>query len=140
MTRLLVGTLLVAASVLGKPGPDTATRATIVDPACNVAVRMEPRACPSPVVCDVALELPSPGYDLSKPVVQLDRERKRIRIELRATPKPGDRMWPAVMTPAKTTATLGVLRKGRYVVEIHYAVGKDRPLRVHHAFLLDAVR
>lgn len=138
--RVLAATLLFAAAVTGRPGPDTATRAMVVAPACRVAVRMEPRACPPPVLIDVTLDLPSPGYDLSKQAVHLDRERKRIRVDLRATPKPGDAMWPAVMTPAKTTAMLGVLEKGRYVVEIHYAVGKDRPLRPHHVFLLDAQR
>ena len=31
----------------------------VFDPGCKVAVRMEPRACPPPVLCDVTIELPS---------------------------------------------------------------------------------
>ena len=42
------------------------------------------------------------------------------------------------MTPMTTTAAIGPLTKGRYVVEIHYAAGVGRPLRPHHVFLLDA--
>ena len=130
---------LLAAVVLGRAGPDTAGNAMLVAPGCKVAVRVNKRACPPPVLCDLTIDLPSPGYDLSKPAVQIDAKQKRIRIDLRATMKPGDAAWPQVMTPTKTTASLGVLKKGRYVVEVRYAVGKDSPLQPHHVFLIDAV-
>lgn len=138
--RTLAVITLFAVTALGRAGPDTATKVRVVEPACKVAVRMEPRACPPFALCDLTIELPSPGYDLSKPAVQVDRANQRIRIELRATPKPGDGIWPAVMTPARTTATIGHLNQGRYVAEIHYAVGENSPLRPHRVFLLDALR
>ena len=130
---------LFAVTALGRAGPNTAMRVSLVEPGAKVAVRMEQRACPPLAMCDITIELPSPGYDLAKPKATVDHKTKRIRIELRATPKPGGGAWPAVMTPMKTTATIGPLNRGRYVVEIHYACGVGVPLRPHHVFLLDAL-
>ena len=137
--RTLAALTLIAVAALGRAGPNTAMQVGLVDPGCKIAVRMEQRACPPAAMCDLTLDLPSPGHDLAKPKVTVDRESKRIRIELRATPKSGDGIWPAVMTPTKTTAAIGSLSKGRYVVEVHYAAGVGVPLRPHHVFLLDAV-
>jgi hypothetical protein len=134
-----IALLAVLAVTALDAGPNTAMKVAVVDPGCEIAVRMEQRACPPMVLCDITVDLPSPGYDLLKPKATVDHKAKRIRIEMRATPKPGGGAWPAVMTPTKTTAAIGPLAKGRYVVEIHYAVGAGTPLRPHHVFLLDAL-
>lgn len=136
--RVLALLALLATPLLGRAGPDTASRVALLDTGCSMALRVEPRACPPPVIAELTIDLPSPGHEPGTPTVDVDHEARRIRIGVRALPKPGDGMWPAVMTPATVSVAVGTLETGRWIVEVHYAVGGDRPLQPHAVFLLDA--
>ena len=96
---------------------------------------MAPGLCPEPVLCDIGYQLPNPGCTLLEPVVKIDGKAQRIRIELRLHQKPG--AWPCVIVPTTKKVELGVLDKGRYIVEVYLSAGKKQPARALHVFLLD---
>lgn len=124
--------LLLALSLLlvARAGPDTATKAHVVPPACKVEVRMSPRACPPQLEIVIQHELPNPGYSVKKTSATVDAKARRIRVVLELQRKPG--LWPQVTVPTKTTVDVGALAKGYYVVEV---ISDDVPM---HAFLLEA--
>jgi hypothetical protein len=135
-TTLLV-LLIPAVMVFGRAGPNTATQVALVSKECKLSVKMGMRRCPSPVEVNATVQLPSPGYDLTVVKRTVDRETRRVRIELRATPKPGDNDWPQVMTPVTAKIDLGVLRKGRYALEVHYQIGAQGKSKLIHATVLE---
>jgi len=136
--RIPIAILLILAPLLCRAAPDPVRHATVYDDGWRAAVRVDDQAGPPQVICDLGFDLPSPGYDVQKPVVTFDREAMRIRIDVRILPKPGDGAWPAVMTPAKASAPLGELDPGRWVVEASCATGVNAPLRRCYVFLLEA--
>ncbi|MHC4408162.1 MAG: hypothetical protein ACYS0F_04055 [Planctomycetota bacterium] len=115
--------------IFARPGPDTARRAFVAEPQCKVKLSMNAKRCPESIVCEIAHDLPDPGHSIKKSKATVDRKAKRIRIDLEMHRKPG--AWPQVIVPIKTTVDLGVLRKGRYVVEVH------RNARLLHVFVLE---
>ena len=129
----------IAASNLAeaKPGPNTALRASLVEGECTVKVKSGDPECPPGFMLAVTVQLPSPGYDLKLEKKVFDREKRRIRIELRSVPKPGDKSWPQVIVPGTAEIPLGSIRKGRYLVEVHYAWGQQGKSSLIHATVLE---
>lgn len=118
MPRFLALALLASATVLARPGPDTALA---VEPAPRlvhaVEVRETPR-CPPTFALTLRLSMPTPGWELG--LDSLEGPDAEGRFVLRVTGTPPEGLVAQVVTPTPVQAELPTLRKGRYLVDVRF--------------------
>ena len=125
--RPLMILALVAALAAAKAGPDTAVALKPLDPMFRVRV-VEQKSCPPMFDVELTADLPDPGWTLAVDrVSDPDASGRRI-VELTATRAEG--AFLQVVTPRTATVSLGSMRKGAYLLDVHLRRGPNPYERV----------
>jgi hypothetical protein len=123
-----LATLAVLVTLAGaKPGPDTALTLTPVDPTFRVRVVERP-SCPPSFEIELTADMPDPGWSLAVDRVSDPDETGRRIVEITATRAEG--AFAQVITPRTAKLSLGILRKGVYLIDVHLRKGAGKHERV----------
>ena len=129
--RYLAPLLVFVALAAAKPGPDTAVRLTAAPGPFTLSIE-EIGSCPPRWRLLFTRNLPNPGYTMTATMKRL--EDQVMRVEIHATPP--TRMVAQVITPGTVRVETPFLRKGTWLVDVHYRVGEGKSKRVQ-AFTLE---
>ena len=125
--------LALAAALAGaKPGPDTALSLKPLEPTFQVRVAELP-SCPPMFDLELTADMPDPGWTLAVDRVSDPDESGRRIVEITATRAEG--MFAQVLTPRTAKVSLGILRKGVHLVDLHLRRGAARYERVQAVVL-----
>lgn len=97
---------------------------------------VERDSCPPSFDLELTADLPDPGWSLAVDRVSDPDAAGRRVVEITATGAEG--AFAQVLTPRTTTASLGMMRKGVYLIDIHLRRGEGRHERVQAIVLRGA--
>ena len=118
---------LLAALAGARPGPDTALALMPVEPMFAVRVVALP-SCPPMFDLELTADMPDPGWTFAVDRVSDADESGRRIVEITATRAEG--AFAQVLTPRTVKLSLGILRKGVHLVDLHLRRGAARYERV----------
>lgn len=118
-----------------KPGPDTALSLKPVEPMFRFRV-VERDTCPPSFDLELTADMPDPGWSLAVDRVSDPDETLRRVVDITATRAEG--MFAQVVTARTATASLGMMRKGVYLIDIRLRRGEGRHERVQAIVLRGA--
>ncbi len=125
--------LAVLAALAGaRPGPDTALTLRPVDPMFAARV-VELPSCPPSFVVELTADMPDAGWSLAVDRVSDPDESGRRIVEVTATP--GEDAFAQVLTPRTVKVPLGMMRKGVYLLDVHFRRGPAKYQRVQAVVL-----
>jgi hypothetical protein len=125
--------LAVLAALAGaKPGPDTALTLKPVDPMFAVRVIEKP-SCPPSFDVELTADMPDPGWTLAVDRISDADDSGRRVVEITATRAEG--AYIQVITPRAVIVSLGMMRKGTYLLDIRLRRGATPYERVQAVVL-----
>jgi hypothetical protein len=128
--------LAVLAALAGaKPGPDTALTLKPLDPMFAVEI-VSKRSCPPSFHVALTADMPDPGWTLAVDRVSDADENGCRVVELTATRAEG--AYVQVITPRTVVVSLGMLRKGTYLLDLRLRRGPEKYERVQAVVLRGA--
>jgi hypothetical protein len=128
--------LAVLAALAGaKPGPDTALTLKPVEPMFQVRIVERP-SCPPSFDLELTADMPDPGWTLAVDRVSDPDASGRRVVEITATRAEG--AFLQVLTPRTAKVSLGFLRKGVYLIDVHLRRGAAKYERVQAIVLRGA--
>lgn len=123
---------LFAALAGARPGPDTALSLKPLDPMFSVRVVEHP-SCPPSFDVELTADMPDPGWTLGVDRVSDPDESGRRIVEITATRAEG--AFVEVVTPRTAKVPVGFLRKGVYLLDVHFRRGPTKYQRVQAVVL-----
>lgn len=125
--------LALAAALAGaKAGPDTALSLKPLEPMFEVRVVEQP-SCPPMFDLELTAAMPDAGWTLAVDRVSDPDESGRRIVEITASRAEG--MFAQVLAPRTAKVSLGILRKGVHLVDLHLRRGAARYERVQAVVL-----
>jgi hypothetical protein len=134
MRPLAILAVLVALAG-ARPGPDTALSLKPVEPMFQVRVVERP-SCPPSFDLELTLDLPDPGWSLAVDRISDPDPTLRRVVEITATRAEG--AFVQVVTPRTAKLSLGCLRKGVHLIDVHLRHGAAKYERVQAIVLRGA--
>ncbi|MHC4930923.1 MAG: hypothetical protein ACYTGV_01860 [Planctomycetota bacterium] len=127
---------LLVGLVGARPGPETALTCSLATPVFRAARLVAVHHCPPAWTLELTVDLPDPGWEVEvDEICKPDDARRRV-VRISSRGKAG--AWPQVITTRKLRVPLGSMRKGAYLLDLHYRKSPDTRYRRVQALVLDA--